>query len=60
MPRALAHAAKSKHWNVVAAPHFQRDRLTTLDPWFFERISGARPGDLIWLLTNWDHELEVQ
>jgi hypothetical protein len=60
MPRALAHAGKLKHWNVVADPDFQRERLTTLDSWFFERVSGARPGDLIWLLTHWDHELEVQ
>lgn len=60
MPRALAHAGKLKHWNLVANPDFQRERITTLDSWFFERVSAARPGDLIWLLTNWEHELDVQ
>jgi hypothetical protein len=60
MPRALAHAGKLKHWKQVADPDFQRERLATLDPWFFERVSSARPGDLIWLLTNWDRELEEQ
>jgi len=59
MPRALAHAGTLKHGKVVADPDFQRERLTTLDSVFFERVSGARPGDLIWLLTNWDHELEL-
>ncbi|WP_375771048.1 hypothetical protein NR798_09140 [Archangium gephyra] len=58
MPRALAHAGKLMHRNVVAGPDFQRERLVTLDSWSFERICGARPGDLIWLLTIWDRELE--
>ncbi|HYO58990.1 hypothetical protein [Archangium sp.] len=60
MPRALAHAGRLKHHNVLSDTAFQRERLTTLDSWFFERVSGARPGDLIWLLTNWDHELGMQ
>jgi hypothetical protein len=60
MPLALAHAGKLKHRQVLTDPSFQRERLATLDPWFFERVSGARTGDLIWLLTNWDHELGLQ
>jgi hypothetical protein len=60
MPRALTHAGKLQHREVVADPVFQRERLATLDPWFFERVSGACPSDLIWLLHNWDHELGMQ
>ncbi|MFY0564534.1 hypothetical protein ACN28E_11835 [Archangium lansingense] len=60
MPRALEHAGKLMHRSVVADPDFQRERLATLDSWSFERVSGARSGDLIWLLTIWDRELEKQ
>ena len=57
MSRALVHAGKLKHRQVLADPAFQRERLAALDPWFFERVSGACTADLIWLLHNWDHEL---
>jgi len=60
MPRALAHAGNLKHRELVADPAFQRERLATLDLRVFERVSGARTGDLMWLLHNWDHELGVQ
>jgi hypothetical protein len=60
MPRALANAGKLKHRQVLADSAFQRERLATLDPWFFERVSGACTADLIWLLTIWDRELEKQ
>ncbi|WP_375771050.1 hypothetical protein NR798_09150 [Archangium gephyra] len=60
MPRALAHAGKLKHRNVVADPVFQRERLATLDARAFERVSGALTGELISLLLDWDHELGVQ
>ena len=60
MPRALAHAGKLKHRNVVADPDFQRERLAVLNPRSFERVSGARPGDLISLLHDWDQELGLQ
>jgi len=60
MPRALAHAGKLTHRNVVADPGFQRERLAVLEPRSFERVSGARPGDLIGLLHDWDHELGLQ
>jgi hypothetical protein len=60
MPRALAHAGKLKHQQVLAAPAFQRERLITLDSWSFERVSGACTADLIWLLTCWDRELGMQ
>ncbi|HYO52560.1 hypothetical protein [Archangium sp.] len=60
MPRALAHAGKLNHRNVVANPTFQRERLATLDPHSFERVSGAYTGDLIGQLHDWDHELGMQ
>jgi hypothetical protein len=60
MPRALSSERSLKHRQVLADPAFQRERLATLDSWFFERVSGACTADLIWLLTNWDHELGLQ
>lgn len=60
MPRALAHAGKLKHRNVVADPSFQRERLATLDSRAFERVSGALTGEIISLLHDWDHELGLQ
>jgi hypothetical protein len=60
MPRALAYAKKLKHREVVADPVFQRERLATLDPRAFERVSGALTGELISLLYDWDHELGLQ
>jgi hypothetical protein len=60
MPRALAHAGKLKHREVLADPSYQRERFATLDSWTFDRVSGACPGYLIWLLTLWDRELGVQ
>ncbi|WNG24170.1 hypothetical protein F0U62_09155 [Cystobacter fuscus] len=56
MPRALAHVGELKHWKVVADPEFQRERLTTLDPRSFERVSAACTADLLWLLTRWDRD----
>jgi hypothetical protein len=60
MPRALAHAGKLTHRNVVADPDFQRERLSMLDPRSFDRVSGAYTGDLIGQLHDWDHELGLQ
>ncbi|WNG44580.1 hypothetical protein F0U60_11095 [Archangium minus] len=60
LPQALAHAGKLKHRQILADPAYQRERLATLDSRFFERVSAARTGDLIWLLVNWDHELGLQ
>ncbi|PTL81883.1 hypothetical protein [Vitiosangium sp. GDMCC 1.1324] len=62
MPRALTSTSTRglKRRAVVADPSFQREHLATLDPRVFERVSGARTGDLIWLLHNWDYELEMQ
>jgi hypothetical protein len=57
MPRALAHARTLKHRQVVADPAFQRQRLATLDPLEFERVSGACTSDLIGKLYDWDYEL---
>ncbi|MFY0583582.1 hypothetical protein ACN28S_63115 [Cystobacter fuscus] len=60
MPRALAYVGKLKHREVVAAPAFQRERLAVMDPRAFERVSGARTGELISLLHDWDYELGLQ
>ncbi|HYO60240.1 hypothetical protein [Archangium sp.] len=60
MPRALAHARNLKHRDVVADPTFQRQRLATLDPLAFERVSGACTSDLLEKLYDWDHELGLQ
>jgi hypothetical protein len=57
MPRALAHTSNLKHRDGVADPAFQRERLATLDPWSFERVSGAYTAELIGKLYDWDHEL---
>jgi hypothetical protein len=60
MPRALAHAGKLKHRQVLADPAFQRERLATLDSRTFERVSGAYTGELISLFVGWDRELGLQ
>jgi len=60
MPRALAYARNLKHRDVVADPTFQRERLASLDPLAFERVSGACTSDLLEKLYDWDHELGLQ
>ncbi len=61
MPQALLAAERDlKHRQVLADPAYQRERLTTLDSFFYERVSAACTSDLIWLLINWDHELGLQ
>ncbi len=60
MPRALAFARGLKHGAVVADPAFQRERLATLDPRAFARMSGARTSELLEKLYDWDHELGFQ
>ena len=60
MPRALTFARGLKHRDVVAAPAFQRQRLTTLEPISFEHVSGACTADLIEKLYEWDRQLGMQ
>lgn len=60
MPRALTHAGKLKHRDVVADPAFQRERLAALEPSAFERLSGAYTAELIGKLHDWDYELGLQ
>jgi hypothetical protein len=57
LPRALSSERGLKHWQVLADPALQRERLASLDPLAFERVSAARTADLIGLLHDWDHEL---
>lgn len=60
LPRALSSARDLKHQRVLVEPAFQRERLASLDPLAFERVSGARTPDLIGLLHDWNHELGMQ
>ncbi|MGZ3461199.1 MAG: hypothetical protein ACXU86_22145 [Archangium sp.] len=57
MPRALSSARNLKHRDIVADPTFQRQRLATLEPQAFERVSGAYTAELIGKLHDWDDEL---
>lgn len=60
MPRALTSARGLKHRDVMGDPAFQRERLATLDPQAFARVSGARPSELIEKLHDWERELGLQ
>lgn len=60
MPRALSYARALKHRELLADQTFLRQRLTTLEPASFERISGACTADLIGQLNAWDRQLEQQ
>ena len=57
MPKALAHAQKLKHRDVLANPASMRQHLTTLDSAAFERMSAACTPDLLEHLYDWDHQL---
>jgi hypothetical protein len=58
MPRALKHASGLKQVGLLADTDFLRQRLTTLNPKAFERISGACTADLLAQLYAWDRQLE--
>ncbi|WP_375766993.1 hypothetical protein NR798_35700 [Archangium gephyra] len=60
MPRVLTFARGLKHQNVVADPSFQRQRLSTLDPSAFERVSGACTSELLGQVYAWDRLLGKQ
>jgi hypothetical protein len=60
MPRAIASAQGLKHREVLADPAFLRERLGTLGPAAFERVSGACTSDLLSQLYAWDRELGIQ
>jgi hypothetical protein len=60
MPHALTFARNLKHWDVVAEPSFQRERLAALSPPAFERVSGACTSDLLALLYSWDRQAGKQ
>ncbi|AKJ01476.1 hypothetical protein ATI61_103184 [Archangium gephyra] len=57
LPRALSSEPDLKHRQVLADPIFQRERLATLDPPSFERVSGACTAELLALLFDWDDKL---
>lgn len=60
MPRALASARNLNHRDVLADPVFLRERLSTLAPSAFERVSGACTSDLLGQLYAWDRQLGKQ
>jgi hypothetical protein len=60
MPRALSSERGLKHRQVLADSAFQRERLASLAPLAFERVSAARTADLLGLLHDWEHELGMQ
>ena len=51
---------KFKHQAVLSEPDFQHERLSTLSPEQFERISGAYPSAVYERLLDWDDELDLQ
>jgi hypothetical protein len=59
--RQLSHALSTerglKHRSVLTDPTFQRERLATLDPLSFERVSGAAIGYVLELVFAWDRQL---
>ena len=57
MPRALVHARGLKHSDILTNPALLRQRLITLDPVSFERMSAACTSDLLEHLYDWDHQL---
>ncbi len=60
MPRAFELAHRLKHRAVLAEPAFLHQRLATLEPESFERVSGACTGELIAQLHHWDYQLGLQ
>jgi hypothetical protein len=58
LPRALPFARGLKHRDVLADPNLWRERLATLDPESFGRISAALTANLLQRLYLWDGELE--
>ncbi|WP_257457487.1 hypothetical protein [Archangium lipolyticum] len=60
LPRVLTFARDLKHQQVLADPAFQRERLATLDPRTFERVSGACTSDLLGQVYAWDRQLGKQ
>ncbi len=60
MPRVLTFARGLKHQEEVADPSFQRQRLSTLDPRAFERVSGACTSELLGQVYAWDRQLGTQ
>ncbi|HEX8704856.1 MAG TPA: hypothetical protein VF815_38845 [Myxococcaceae bacterium] len=60
MPRAFASADGLKHRPLLMDPGFLRERLATLTPELFERISGACTADLMAQLYDWDYQLGLQ
>jgi hypothetical protein len=57
MPRAFVHARGLKHTDVLKNPAWLRQRLTTLEPRSFERMSAARTSELLEYLYSWDKQL---
>ncbi len=60
LPRVLASTQGLKHREVLADPAFWHERLKTLEPESFSRISAALTANLLERLHLWDRQLEMQ
>jgi hypothetical protein len=60
LPRALSAARGLKHRDVLSDPAVLRQRLATLEPRAFARVSGACTSDLLGQLYAWDRQLDQQ
>lgn len=59
MPRVLDSARGLKHRDVLADPSFLRQRIATLEPRAFARLSAACTPDLLGQLYAWDRQIEA-
>jgi hypothetical protein len=59
-PRTLPSARGLAHPEALANPTLWRERLATLDPESFARISAAWPANLLQRLYLWDRQMGVQ
>jgi hypothetical protein len=60
VPRVLPFAPPLKHPKVLADPAFWHERLATLEPESFDRISSAMSANVLERLCLWDRQLELQ
>jgi len=59
MPHVLASAQGLKHRELLAEPAFWQERLTTLDPESFQRISAGLTANILERLHLWDRQIEA-
>lgn len=57
---ALQLPRQLKRPEVVGAPSYWRERLPTLHPDLFDRVSAAYTGNVLELMHHWDRQLDLQ